>query len=155
MQHIVETHPSAFLRTAAVETLGGLRVPESDEGLRIALKDADSSVRITACQAWGKRRNRESIERLAETLGSDTDVDVRIAAARELGRFSDPVAYQALSLALEDDDPALQYRAVESLKLGSGKNYGNDFSAWQKFAQGQDPGPEYVPSLAERVRQLF
>lgn len=78
-----------------------------------------------------------------------------MAAARELRRFQDPLAYQALGLALQDEDPALQYRAVESLREASGKDYGNDLQAWQQFAQGQDPGPEYSPSVAERLRRLF
>ena len=82
-------------------------------------------------------------------------MDVRIAAARELRRFPDRVAYEALGLALQEDDPALQYRAVESLKEASGKNYGNNLQAWQQFAEGKDPGPEYTPSVADRVRALF
>ena len=50
----------------------------------------------------------EGIELLAATLGGDSDMDVRIAAARELRRFADPVAYESLGLALQEDDPALQ-----------------------------------------------
>jgi hypothetical protein len=155
LQHIIETHDNALLRGAAVDTLAEFSVTESKEGLRIALKDSDSTVRRAACSAWGKRGDREAVERLSETLGSDTDPDVRISAARELGRFQDPVAYQALSLALEDTDPALRYRSIESLRRSSGKNYGNDLKAWQTFAQGQDAGPEYVPSLAERFHEFF
>ncbi len=155
MQYILETHDNPLLRAAAVDTLAVFAVPESNEGLRIALHDSDSSVRRTACRAWGKRNDQEAVRQLSETLGSDADIEVRIAAARELGHFRDPIAYQALGLALDDKDPALQYRAVESLKRASGKDYGNNLKAWQTFAQGQDPGPEYVPSLAERVRRIF
>ena len=78
-----------------------------------------------------------------------------MAAARELRRFPERTAYQALGLALQDDDPALQYRAIESLKAASGKDYGNNLQAWQQFAEGQDPGPEYTPSVADRLRSLF
>ncbi len=155
LKHILETHDNPLLRANAVDTLAAFSVPESNDGLRVALKDKDSSVRVAACRAWGRRSDKEAIERLAEVLGSDTDLDVRIGAARELGRFPDPLAYQALGLALQDRDPALQYRAVESLKQASGKNYGNDLNAWQTFAQGQNPGPEYTPSLAERFWELF
>ncbi len=155
LKYILETHDNPLLRTASVETLAAFSVPESNEGLRIALKDKDSSVRTVACRVWGTRGDKEAVERLSEVLGSDSDLDVRIAAARELGRFPDPMAYQALGLALQDRDPALQYRAVESLKRASGRNYGNDLNAWQTFAQGQDPGPQYTPSLATRFWELF
>lgn len=155
LAHIIETHNHPLLRSAAVETLAAFTVPESREGLRVAVRDSNTSVRIAACRSWGAQGGEEAAERLAELLGNDADTDVRIAAARELARFPSPVAYQALGLALDDTDPALQYRAVESLKTASGKNFGNDLSAWQRFAQGEDPGPEYTPSLAERVRELF
>jgi hypothetical protein len=155
LAHILQTHANPLLRAACVETLAVFTVPESTEGLQLAAKDADSAVRTAACRAWGKRGGQAGLESLAEILGSDVDMDVRIAAARELRQFSDPAAYQALSLALQTDDPALQYRAIQSLKEASGKNFGNDFRAWQDFAEGKDPGPEFTPSLAERVRELF
>ena len=155
LTHIVQTHDNPLLRAAAIDTLAEFAVPESNDGLRVGLKDADATVRRAACAAWGRRGDQEAVRLLSETLGSDTDPDVRIEAARALGRFRDPIAYQALGLALGDKDPALQYRAVESLKRSSGKDFGNNLDAWQKFAQGQDPGPEYVPSVAERIRKFF
>ena len=155
MTHILEHHDNPLLRAAAVEPLAEFDIPEADEGLRIALSDKDAAVRETACEAWAERGNRESLQRLSETLGSDTDLDVRIAAARELGRFSDPVAYEALGLALQETDPALRHQALESLRRASGKDYGHDVEAWQKFVQGADPGPEYSPSIAQRLRELF
>ncbi len=154
-KHILETHSNPVLRTACVDTLAVFTVPESNEPLRLAMKDADAMVRIAACRVWGRRGGQEAVELLAATLGSDTDVDVRMAAARELRRFPERTAYEALGLALQDDDPALQYRVIESLKEASGKNYGNDLQAWQLFAEGKDPGPEYRPSVADRVRALF
>jgi HEAT repeat protein len=155
LQHIIGTHANPLLRAACVKTLAEFSIPESSEGLRLALKDADPTVRQCACRAWGKRGGHEAMELLADRLGSDTDVDVKLSAARELGQFSDPIAYQALGLAIQDGDAALQYRSIESLKQSSGKNFGNNLKAWQEFAQGRDPGPEYTPSLAERVRELF
>lgn len=155
LTYILEHDDNPLLRAAAVKALGEFTVPESNEGLRVALTDRDAKVRQTACAVWGARGGEEALQRLAETLGTDTDLDVRIVAARELRRFQDPKAYQALGLALQDPDPALRYQVVESLREASGKDYGNDFEAWQKFAQGQDPGPERSPSIAERLRELL
>jgi hypothetical protein len=155
LKHILQSHSNPVLRAACVNALAEFTVPESNEVLSLAMKDADSAVRATACRAWGKRGGKEALELLAASLGSDSDKDVRIAAARELRRFPDRVAYEALALALQDDDPALQYRAVASLKEASGKDYGNNLQAWRQFAEGKDPGPEYTPSMADRVRALF
>jgi hypothetical protein len=155
LKYILQSHSNPVLRAACVDALAEFTVPESNEVLSLAMKDADSAVRTAACRAWGKRGGKEALELLAASLGSDSDKDVRIAAARELRRFSDRVAYEALGLALQDDDPALQYRAVASLKEATGKDYGNNLQAWQQFAEGKDPGPEYTPSVADRVRALF
>ena len=87
MKYIVETHDSPQLRAAAVQVLAAFTVPQAADGLRIAVKDGDSLVRIAACKAWGQRASRESPERLAEVLGSDSDVDVRIVAVRRIGPF--------------------------------------------------------------------
>jgi len=154
-QHILQSHSNPVLRAACVDALARINVPQSNEPLGLAIKDGDSAVRIAACRAWGQRGGKQAVELLAATLGSDSDIDVRIAAARELRRFPEPMAYEALGLALQENDPALQYRAIESLKEASGKDYGNNLQAWQQFAEGKDPGPEYTPSIAERVRSLF
>lgn len=155
LQHILQHHDNPLLRAAAVKTLAEFAVPEANEGLRVALTDSDATVRQTACAAWGARGGDEAMQRLAEMLDTEKELDVRIAAARELRRFQAPTAYRALGLALQDPDPALQYQAVESLREASGKDYGNDLQAWRQFAQGQDPGPEHSPSIAQRLRELL
>jgi len=155
-KYILEHHENPILRAEAVKTLAVFSVAEANESLQIAMNDADADVRIAACAAWGTRTGQEAMEQLAQALRADADLDVRIAAARELGHFDDRYVHRALGLALEPrEDPALQYRAVESLKRASGRNYGNDLAAWRQFAAGEDPGPEYTPSLAERLHELF
>ncbi|MFW6169812.1 MAG: HEAT repeat domain-containing protein [Planctomycetota bacterium] len=155
LQYILQHHDNPLLRASAVKTLAEFAVPEANEGLRVALTDGDATVQQTACAAWGARGGEEALQRLAEVLDTEKELDVRIAAARELRRFQDPTAYRALGVALQDPDPALQYQAVESLREASGKEYGNDLQAWRKFARGQDPGPEHSPSVAQRLRKLL
>jgi HEAT repeat protein len=155
MQHILQNHSNPLLRTEAVETLSVLSTPTAADVLQIANRDDDAGVRMAACRAWGKRGDKKGVAALAQILGSDTDVDVRITAARELADFSDPIAYQALGLAIDEDNPALTYRAVQSLRAASGRDFGNNLDAWQQFAQGGDPGPDTPLSVAERLRGLF
>ena len=150
---LIREDPNPLLRQTAVTALAAFEHPDAESGLQIGLADADPAVRAAACRAWAARGGDRALTRLAEALGSDTDQDVRLAAARELARFSDPVAVRALGAALEDDDPALQYRAVQSLKKASGRDFGDDVGAWRQFVAGQEPPPR--PSLVQRLRQLF
>ena len=80
--------------------------------------------------------------------------DVRLAAARDMGQTKDATAITALADALSDSDPAMQRRAVESLRALSKKDFGNDVSAWQQYAKGENPQLK-EPTLAERFRKLF
>ncbi len=101
------------------------------------MSDADTHVRVAACEAWGKRGDAEAVKLLAEALRSDVDADVRLAAAKALGETKNPEAVAALGEALSDADPAMQYRAVLSLERVTGKDLGNDVSRWQQYVKGE------------------
>jgi HEAT repeat protein len=150
MQH--ETDP--LVRLHIVRTLAHYETPTADAALYAALKDNDVDVRIEACKAWGRRAGPDAGRVLGETLAGDTSVDVRIAAAKALGEMRDPQAVPLLAVALEDPDPALQFRAVEAMRLASGKDLGNDVNRWREFAKNPDMNaPE--ESLARRLGRLF
>jgi HEAT repeat protein len=92
---------------------------------------------------------------LAEVLRRDPDIDVRLAAARSLGEIGDPAAVTALGAALDDTDPAMQVRAVASLREVTGKDFGADVNRWRQYVQGESPSPPEPVSFAERVRRLL
>ena len=66
MKYLLQTQETPLMRATAVNALAALAVPEADAGLRLALKDKDTSVRVAACRAWSRHGGREAIERLAE-----------------------------------------------------------------------------------------
>jgi HEAT repeat protein len=85
-------------------------------------------------------------------LEGNEKLDVKLAAADALGKINSPESIAALSLAVKDRDPALQYAGVESLKLLSGQDLGNDVKAWQQFAeQGQPPASQPEVSVADKL----
>jgi hypothetical protein len=144
-------------RAAVVRTLGRMKVPAATEGLRMAVNDSDPSVRIAACEAWARRGDGEGLAVLSHLVGSDTNLDVRMAATRELAEFDSPSAVRALGLALNDPDPALQHRAVQSLKSVTGEDLGNNIPAWRQYVQNGtvDPNQRETPSIVQRMRDLF
>jgi hypothetical protein len=60
-----------------------------------------------------------------------------------------------LGEALTDNDPAMQYRAILSLKNVTGKDLGNDVEPWRQYVKGETPQPGKSQSWAQLFRQLF
>jgi len=147
----------AFTRELAKQLLA-----EHDPRVRAAaaaicrggMEDPEPRVRMAACEAWSRRGGPDAVTLLAARVDADADLDVRLKAVRELGGLGSDAAVPALARALEDPDPAIQYRAVGSLKQVSGRDLGDDVNAWRAWAADPDAkGTEW--SIAEGFRQLF
>lgn len=153
--HIMRNERNTILIAEIVRTLAVFPTEESLEALRMASMNGDSDIRVAACHGWAIKGGQEAIETLAQTLGSDTDNDVRIAAAHGLEKFRDPMAVRALGTALEANDPALQFRAVQSLKLVTGQDYGDSVPAWREFVQSGQAKPAASSSIASKLLNWF
>ena len=130
--------PVLLIRLHAVSLLGQINHPTAMKHLKTATTDADSRIRIAAIHALSQMSADIAIPQLQEVIGSDTDVDVRLSATKALGNFSEPSAAAALSIALADNNPAIQYRAIESLKTITGQKLGTDVVAWQNYLGNLD-----------------
>lgn len=142
------------VRMAVIKILSHMDTSSSKAVLYAGMKDPESEIRVACCEAWSKHPSPETTRILAETLSGDTDLDVRMAAAKALSTAGDKQAVAALGRALEDPDPGLQFCAVASLKQVTGKNLGNDVNAWHQLAQQPDP-PVHTKALASRMWQVF
>jgi len=148
-----ETDP--LIRMELVRASAALGCPSAALLVRQATKDSDADVRITACKALPRQQGAEAAGVLAEVLGSDADLDVRLAAARALGETRNPAAVSPLGSALEESDPAMQYRAVSSLRATAPEDLGNDVQRWREYVKGEPLSPPKTVPLAERIRGLF
>jgi len=146
----VEDDPG--IRAEIVRTLGAYPTGEAAEAVRLALSDSDPDVKIAACQACVERRDSETVMGLSAALRSDTNLDVRLAAARALGDIGDQAALGALGGALDDGNPALRYRATVALGQVTGADLGSDVAGWRQYVQARQPDPRPAASLAERPR---
>ena len=127
----------------------------ADTVIEAASEDDSADVRMTACEVLGRRGGPQAIRLLSKTVASDINADVRLAATRALGETGDPAAVAGLGVALEDGDPAMQYRAVLALKKVSKEDFGRDVGLWRQYVRGENPAPPQPTSLAERIRNLF
>lgn len=118
------------------------------------LEDPEISVRLSACDSWGERGGEDAVPLLGERFLKDAELDVRLSAIRTLGSLRDKAAIPTLAKALEDPDPAVQYRAVASLKQVSGRDLGDDVNAWREWAL--DPTSSSAAwSITETFRKIF
>jgi hypothetical protein len=140
-----ETDP--ILRAEIVRAVGVYPTAASLAVLRTAVGDCDAEVRIAACLGWGRRKGPEAAAVMSQLLGGDVDGDVRLAAAEALGDIGDRSGIAALGSVLEDKDPAMQYRAVESLKKITGQDFGNDVNRWREYVQNESAGPNKAVSV--------
>jgi HEAT repeat protein len=147
-----ETDP--LYRIEIVRAMGPARSPAAEGGLKKAIKDGNTDVRIAACVAWRKRGGEAAAKALQETVIGDSERTVRLAAAKALGDLKDPSSLRNLGLALEQGDPAMQYACIESMKKISGKDYGSNLSAWQEFAEGGEPVEEPA-TIAKGLQSLL
>ncbi len=135
------------VRAAIVEVAASFDTPA-------AVDDPNPRVRMAACEAWRTRGGPEAVALLAARSEADQEIDVRLKALRELGDLGDEGAVPALARALEDPDPAVQFRAVGALKQVSGRDLGDDVNAWRAWAA--DPNAEGTEwTIAEGFRRVF
>lgn len=151
----VQREKAVVMRTEIVRTLAAFNTQQARAAIQLAATDADPYVRREACVALAKSPDAEALQVLSQTLANDTDIDVKIVAARELGKFREPQAAQALATVVDDNNPALQQTAMDSLRVVTGKNYGYSASAWREYMQGGSPTPPPAPSLAQQFRENY
>lgn len=143
----------ARVRCEIVAVAGGFATVPASAICRGALQDPDDRVRLRACEVWRSRGGAEAVELLSHRYRTDRDLDVRLKAVKMLGELKDQQAIPVLAEALENSDPAVQYRAVAALKEVSGRDLGNDVNAWREWAA--DPSRTESWSIAEAFRKLF
>jgi hypothetical protein len=147
---------SAALRGEFVRTLAAFRTASAQQALIASMTDESSSVRILACKGLGIAPTADGFQALSHAVTDDAELDVRIAAAHELGKFKGFEASKALRPALDDRDPALQIAAMQSLEAVDGHTeYRRNVAVWREHLDGGNPSPPPGPSIAELAKQYW
>jgi HEAT repeat protein len=150
----IQIEPDPLVREEIIRAVGQYHTPLAAQVLEAGLNDENQLVRVACCQSLGKRADEHSVPLLANTLRTDKQIDVRLAAAEALGKIKSPSSVSALAVALDDHDPAMQFAGIQSMKAVTGKDYGGDVQAWRQVAAGGTPAPPAAPSIASRIRSV-
>lgn len=167
----IQTEQDPLVRLEMMRVLGTIPNETAARVLYAGMKDPDVDVRVVVCEALGKRAVAATraggppgaaneadvaVRLLGEALSGETIDDVRLAAARALGKIkNDSRAVGALGVALKDRNPALQFRAVASLKEISNKDFGNDVNKWQEYVDSvAPPSPQQPKAIADRPQNF-
>jgi len=110
-------HPSSQTvhRREAVLALGQTEDPQAGSKLLEALSDKDPMTRSLAAQRLGALKIASSRSALARVLATDSQEQVRQAAAFSLRQIEDPGATDALGKALKDSSPNVRILALTGL----------------------------------------
>lgn len=147
----IQNEEDPRIRGEIIRALANYDTETAEAVLRAGLQDAEADVRSVCCDAWGERGGHAAVTALGGVLSGDTHIDVRIAAARALGKIDGTESATALAPALEDADPALQYVAVQSLRSISARDLGNDVNAWRRYLKGDELIERQDESWASRM----
>jgi HEAT repeat protein len=143
-----------MMRRQILRTLAVYPRPGALATIVSALADGEMETRRIACASLGIYGGKEAVQELTRVISSDTNLDVRLAAARAMGHAHDASAMLPLVEAMTDPDPAMQACAHNAMAAVSGRDYGDNVRAWREYAMtGKSEAPQV--SLAERMRRSF
>lgn len=151
LEAIIGHDPSPEMRARAVKVVAPLQYESATTALNRASADEVEKVRLAACAAWPLHGGEAARDMLLSLAKTDSSSSVRQAAIAGLGDLGDAEVTSELANLLDDRSPAIQYQVAQSLKSLTGRDYGGDFSAWQRYLEGEDvPEPPPV-SVADKV----
>ncbi|MDD2540936.1 MAG: HEAT repeat domain-containing protein [Desulfuromonadaceae bacterium] len=107
--------PEPEVRIAAAEAIEALEKICSVEDILATLKTGNMGARIGAIYALGEVGGERVLSALVY-CARRPEVDIRAAAAAVLGRLALPAALPVLGELLDDENPAVQGRAIEALR---------------------------------------
>ena len=141
-------------RKAIIEAAAGFDTAAAAAICTGALEDPSPAVRMTACTVCARRDAAGTVPLLARRCAVDPDLGVRLHAIKVLGDSRDPAAIAALAAVLDDPDPAIRGPTIDALKRASGRDLGDDATAWRRWAT--NPAQSTARWwLSEALRKLF
>lgn len=152
-QEVVTAAAKLYISFREEDGLNTSALPEAFDLIKYAaMRDEDPFVRREACRVIAGMNREESGSVLRHVVRNDLDKDVQLQATQSLAAFPCQDTTETLGNLLDHRQPALRYEAMQSLKVCTKQDFGNDVSRWKQYLNGETPTPDYAPTLAERLR---
>ena len=147
----IRKEPDSILRGEILRTLAAYGGETATAVLHAAVKDTDADVRKIVCDLWGRRPDAEAAKVLADMLASDSDKDVRMAAAGALGQVARTdrgagIGRRCWTIKIRPCSIA----AMVSLQTSTGKDLGTDVDRWRQYVKTGEVRDDR--SLAQNLR---
>jgi HEAT repeat protein len=107
---------SHYVRKEVVKSLARVGRDETLDYLVVMLDDESRGVRLAAVGGLGRSGKDEAVEPLVRVLEEEEDAEVRIRAVHSLELIGTAVAYEAMRVALDDNDPEVSSEAEDILR---------------------------------------
>src|SRR5262245_9870898 len=82
----IQVEPDPLVRQSVIKAMAEFKTPMAQQVLQAGLNDENEAVRTECCNALGRRGDAASVVSLATTLRGDKNEDVKMAAAKALGK---------------------------------------------------------------------
>ena len=137
---IAESDPEPQVRVTAIDVFARIdTVGEFPEVYRRAARDQSPMVRRACIRALSQRNDSDTLNLLREILKNDPAGMIRTEAAVHIGNYPTRKSIEALIQALADDDDfGVRYRAKESLKRITGRDFEYNHQAWRQWCNSTD-----------------
>jgi hypothetical protein len=130
---LAKNDPEPVVRRAAITALGQAGDARYINEVVGGLREANPGVRWDAAVALDNIIGPEAVEPLFTAALSDTEVDVRSAAAFALRHYRERAVLNALVRCLKDPDYAVRFKASAALTELTGEYGGTDADTWQQL----------------------
>ncbi len=132
--------PDPMVRAQAAVKLGKSKDPDAVQFLVQALTDRDEQVRRDTLEALDAIGDRSVAPKAIDLLVRDESANVRLAAAKLLGRLGDRSAIVALIEAVGDTEYRVSSAAAVALQQITQQDFGRDKAKWKTWYEGT-PAP--------------
>jgi len=142
------TDENEQVRLKAIDAVSRFKCREAIPPLIMLLQNCSWAVRANAAEALGEIGQASAAAALHTTLKYDEVVEVRMAAAKSLGKIRDPQSVKPLEEALQDEH-SVRCRAITALGKIAAKS-----SQAALLAMLRDPAPEIRFHAAQALGEL-
>lgn len=122
-----------FVRGECARAIGAIGDKSCVPSLIKALKDKSPEARAPTAEVLGDFQVKEASQEIATMVEQDRSYEVRASCAYALGKIKDKTTLPALVNALSDEYQQVRVRALDSLRNITGKDFGEDKTAWQTY----------------------